>query len=206
MSLPILRVSLREFLGLVLVLCVALAGIATGSYVVSGILAFASAVIGLFMLIRAWFDRGHAKRFAIGFLVGALGYWAMTNFVDPTLSVYHRWTNHGSGADLDWGSSSLLAGIHSAIAKQEIYDQQNDKWIAQDSDRGNQLITSGTGTTMGGGFGFGPQLRSVPDLRIVTAIGKSVFFLLFGYIGGKCAVLFDPIREPTARHATSEES
>jgi hypothetical protein len=203
------RVSLREFLGLVLVLCIALAGVTTGSYVVAGALALGSAVIGLFMLMTAWFGRGYARRFATGFLIGAVGYWAMTNLVDPTLSAFHRWTNHGYGSDLDWGTSSLLNSFHGAIAKEEIYDQGSDEWFAQDSDRGKQLLAAAGGGFGGGGGGFGfggIQTRSVPDLRTVTAIGKSIFFLMFGYIGGKCAVFFYDSREVATHESIAEES
>lgn len=199
----LLRMSLSELLGAVMLVSVLLAACVTESYWLSLLLAVVSAVVGLYMVVTVIFGRSVNRVFAIGFIIGGFGVWLSTYFVDPVVGILQQFSDRSYVAEIDWGTASFASGLRTVIGREEILDKDSDEWVNIESPRGQEILSAPPPAV---GQFFGVQQRSVPSPSFVLSICKSFSFIVFGYLGGRCAVFaYNRDRvEPSTSKSTEE--
>jgi hypothetical protein len=167
-----MRISLREFLSIVLATALMIASLSVGG-VVASITAFIGIVALMATAIVAFVGYGQPRAFAIGFLLPIVVYAALILIAGPTeMDLY----------DGRLPTTQMLQPIHNLLVKRTY--TYGGKVIPKE-DVKNYSTTSGGGGMMGAPtLGF----TEVPDRNTFMSLAHGFIGIVLGWIGGKFAV------------------
>jgi hypothetical protein len=180
------RLSLREMLGLVAVVALAIVSLRQASSTLLVVVEFAAIIVLATAALAVIFDRGPRRAFAGGFLLIAIAYGVLVlsghkgqngnTLYNAELGNWIGWEDGGPHLP----TSKVLQYAYQLVDHSKYFDPMTEKQIPNVSAK--DVVTDGTGQTINGQSFY---VEESPSTVTFFTIGQYWWGLLFAYVGGR---------------------